>query len=748
MVKDLTPKKKSQKELIVAAIELLRAKGFDINPYTVADEAGIPRSSLYRSSEFMELLEKARGDLFDAADTSVENLQRRISELEERTRQLEETIWNLEADNEKLSKRANDAFQEGFLEAMKKTGDRIMRVEPPTPPVPTQTQDVPSQASTFSRPPAVDQAAVGSGAPLNGDVQASPADVRTLKTTADLDSHQSQPGTFAPSPAGEFAPPPVPPATTPSANASMSSGSARPVVERVSPEGVFNAARSGPYVASTYNPLVELSFKDVEAVYHYAAHSLKDISAQLPDPNQASEPAAALAQPDASPVQKGSSEDGQPSGWQDPSPNPSSAPQLVQPVAKAQSQDQLKPDLSPEAVAAYQSYAYNDNYSNTNLEHVEALFSGEEQMGGSLTRQESLFPSEETLTQFDPSLAESNQQARASANKKQAYLDLSSTEPQTSGVQPAQGGSFPPPPSYAQEEPGAPVAEQAYREWQQQPYGAWTADNQAPPESGAQMQDSYDYGMDAQQQAELFANAQKAGAQANVEEARARGRATADKLQAFADPRDLSLSEPVVDLDELDIFDDLDDYVDLDKIDVIDDVEADQDEEALKTAGDELRELIKGRIKQASEIPGEGGGGGGARTMAAGGGSPTDSKAGAMGARNKFVGGKAQQQTTLEPGVTPTPQPGFLPKIPPDIRRHCLILGVPPEPEQLTKDKVMQAWKNQIASPGVHPDLGGDTEAAVALNTAKDALTRWLDAQAPKLGKKFGKPPSQGTKET
>ena len=54
------------------------------------------------------------------------------------------------------------------------------------------------------------------------------------------------------------------------------------------------------------------------------------------------------------------------------------------------------------------------------------------------------------------------------------------------------------------------------------------------------------------------------------------------------------------------LFDDLEDYVDIDKIDVIEDVETDVGEvEEQKSAGDELRELIKGRIKQAADLPQE-----------------------------------------------------------------------------------------------------------------------------------------------
>ena len=109
--------------------------------------------------------------------------------------------------------------------------------------------------------------------------------------------------------------------------------------------------------------------------------------------------------------------------------------------------------------------------------------------------------------------------------------------------------------------------------------------------------------------------------------------------------------------------------------------------------------------------------------------------------RNKFVGGAKSGQEVPKGG----PAPAVVRQIPPEIRRACLILGL--RPEELTSDSVIQAWKAQIAAPGVHPDHGGDTEAAIYLNTAKDTLVRWLDAQAPKLGKKFGsKGPDKGDK--
>ena len=43
-----------------------------------------------------------------------------------------------------------------------------------------------------------------------------------------------------------------------------------------------------------------------------------------------------------------------------------------------------------------------------------------------------------------------------------------------------------------------------------------------------------------------------------------------------------------------------------------------------------------------------------------------------------------------------------------------------------------------MSQPGVHPDTGGDTETAIYLNNAKVELVKWIEAQTPKLGKKFG----------
>ncbi|MDP3509900.1 MAG: hypothetical protein Q8T09_18155 [Candidatus Melainabacteria bacterium] len=269
--------------------------------------------------------------------------------------------------------------------------------------------------------------------------------------------------------------------------------------------------------------------------------------------------------------------------------------------------------------------------------------------------------------------------------------------------------------------------------------------------------------------------------------------ATYDKLDAL--PAQEGEVPDILDLDQLDIFEGMEDIDELSKIEVIEDVVLaapnanmiSQSETAAmpKVSGEDLRDLIKSRIKQAQdhdpqqqhsldqlldaanaseaeppsgditspdpakaaaeEIPGT---------------AAIDLEALRHGARNKFVGGKSPatssppNTSTSPTGETSAPNPGAasagaaagaggaptprVAPIPADIRKHCMMLGV--RADELTIKVVIEAWKAQITAPGVHPDQGGDTETAVYLNLAKDSLIKYIEAQAPKLGKKFGQP--------
>lgn len=140
-----------------------------------------------------------------------------------------------------------------------------------------------------------------------------------------------------------------------------------------------------------------------------------------------------------------------------------------------------------------------------------------------------------------------------------------------------------------------------------------------------------------------------------------------------------------------------------------------ESEKKKKTAfnPDELRDLVQQRIHKQEEVQSskdEGDANSDKLTL------------------KKFVGGKHTGQET---------NPANMPRmVSPDVRRACKLLGL--RPEELSRQAVLDAWKREFSKPGVHPDTGGDTEMAMYLNNAKDTLVRYLDAQAPKLGKVFG----------
>lgn len=79
--------------------------------------------------------------------------------------------------------------------------------------------------------------------------------------------------------------------------------------------------------------------------------------------------------------------------------------------------------------------------------------------------------------------------------------------------------------------------------------------------------------------------------------------------------------------------------------------------------------------------------------------------------------------------------------LPPEIRKAAQILGVPFD--DITPNTVHKAWRKQMSLQTVHPDLGGEAEAAVLVNKAKAQLDAWFEERAPKLGKKLTKPPEK-----
>lgn len=98
--------------------------------------------------------------------------------------------------------------------------------------------------------------------------------------------------------------------------------------------------------------------------------------------------------------------------------------------------------------------------------------------------------------------------------------------------------------------------------------------------------------------------------------------------------------------------------------------------------------------------------------------------------KHKFVGRSREREQILK---ATAPRKGIEP--PADVRRWTEVLGL--DCDNFTSEEVYKSWRKQMASPSVHPDLGGEVEVAIELNTAKDSLIKWLDSFAPKLGKQF-----------
>ena len=121
-----------------------------------------------------------------------------------------------------------------------------------------------------------------------------------------------------------------------------------------------------------------------------------------------------------------------------------------------------------------------------------------------------------------------------------------------------------------------------------------------------------------------------------------------------------------------------------------------------------------------------------------------DSKDSAPAAPNAAETGRSTKKFVGTNRSTAEAAPAVPRTHPPEIRKACRLLGLNLEEMTLTRATVFEAWKKEMAKPGVHPDTGGDTEMAIYLNTAKDTLIRYVDDLAPKLGKKLG---GQQTKE-
>ncbi len=743
---DGTQTKNQEKERVVAAISALKAQGADVNPYTVSGEAQVPRSTLYRDPELMDLIYRERnGD--DSSHMSNDEFQSKIAELEESNEALNEQIWDLEKQLETMTKAKQDAYVQGFQAGIEEAAKRL---------------------------------AASTGAETTG-----PRPVIHVDTPVAESAPVSQVPEFKPTPVaaglGEtnyaYSEAPSTPSARSNGEGSEKAASKRKIDETT---GEYEPL-SDSHIAGDYRFGDSLMAQELDESYNPA----ESLSSELQYAEAAAAPEAeaqsAWAGPEAGPESESEEEEEEEDGDEEDDDEEEGEETAAAPP-------QQKPS-NPEETGEHDIFDDIESLVSEQREPQPATKHRGPDIDFSLAderahgepeqpvRAKKNFPDIDfglSSESDDQNGGEYHQDAVAAGARQAAPR---SPEPQHAGVaaQAADDGTVgqltrDPDGIYNIARSGPTVSSSAYNplvelSWKdlQTVYnfsvaslkdyakpgfgnepGALGGTNFADsstqqPRTPAQPQAQQQAPAQAQAQAQTPAQAQPKPrvAPRGPEPEFPDPRRTGDRLQALSDPRNLLDSEPIVDLDALDIFDDLDDYVDLDKIEVIDDVIAKPKAEEPSMGGDELRELIKGRIKQAAEMPNEPS----APRMTT---PPQPSKedgkdakdgkgAPAAGPRNKFIGGAKAGQ---EP---PAAVPSFVVKqIPPEIRKACMILGL--KPEEATQKSVIEAWKKQIASPGVHPDLGGDTEAAVYLNTAKDQLVRWLDQQAPKLGKKFGQP--------
>lgn len=643
MLKEVADEKKIGKEIVQAAIKAVKEKGWDVNPYTVADEAKVSRQNIYRDADLMGLITEARGATTTPAPASDDAQQARMQQLEERVSQLEkenktledacfereDRILELEAKCTDLEHEAetlavqlqntwNVAHQKGLIEGAAKARDEIMQETGPqrafTAPVQMQRQPQ-AAAQAAAQPPAE---------------QPSPSTVPEASPPETAPAAQSKPNDT------------VPQNTGPSWSRHLDPAS-----------NVFNVAKGGPYVASSFNPLDNLSWKDLETVYHFRVSSLKEVTKGL-----------AGESPDAQPKEASGVWTAQQGQQQQQS---RSNPEPTQPSSQSSGQQAPRPVSPPK-----QSYLELDSPSDPIPSSV-----GETALSDSSSELPGRQPPPDHIPAFGAGM-----HAESALDLDQmdifeglediedlGHIDViedvqpSSTLYQTTGdYLPFEGPAFNYRPSPTESLTNIPALKMP------QPTTPELPPDSQPP---AGTISSANNPVVQPQTSELLTNSQAEPAQAEDEAAQ----------------------------------------------------------------GDKLRDLIKSRIAQAKEQPFEQ-----SEPVTPPSPGSQDAAKGGGGMKSKFVGGKAAQQGAAAPegGAAPQPAKGFTQKpIPPEIRKSCFVLGL--RADEITQQMVMEAWKKQIATPGVHPDTGGDTEYAVHLNTAKDTLVRWLDQQGPKLGKKFGK---------
>ncbi len=724
MAKETEKNQEKSLQAIDTAIASLRTQDWDLNPYSVAAAAELEPEDVFNNKAAMDKIMAARGDgstyshdavlagrckeleaELDNAASINQDLYDRGSELAERVLELEASVAELEQEAETLALQLQNSWSLGYQKGLAEGREQALL--PPEQRLESQQKPHQKPASKTGEHPVVEAEANKS------ETEATKSEVEATKSTAeatksdlsakitdeDLPTESQLKSSLNQQPMAEEAQPGLstPADPVPAKTAPVQQPAAEPALAIVDTAGyndrVYNAVtdhRSPISVSEIYGAL---SWKQIETVYQYST------VAGRPNTNLYFEP--------------------------------------------------LSSEPEQERAAAEQPVAVEEQPA---IAKEQAVAAPEQPVAA---KEQAVAAPEQPVAAKEPAGAPAKSDEESAVNSRSAQTKAASKLPHI---------SFDPP-----EEPivGAPQSKPIVR-----------SSDMGEPDFINQ----YDGGLTGENFPSLDSLQAAAAARKDT--------STYDKLDAL--PAKDGEVPDILDLDQLDIFEGMEDIDELSKIEVIEDVVLaapnaniiSQSETAAmpKVSGEDLRDLIKTRIKQAQDHDPhqqhsldqllDAANAPGVHEASSETSNPESVKSAAPsateeipstgaidlealrhGARNKFVGGKSPSTSTppnasaSPTGETAVPNPGpaaagaptpRVAPIPADIRKHCMMLGV--RADELTVKIVIEAWKAQITAPGVHPDQGGDTETAVYLNLAKDSLIKYIEAQAPKLGKKFGQP--------
>lgn len=120
MSKDEITKTKIETARLKEAIESVKSKGWDINPYTLAEEMEIEKEDLYRDQDVISLILEARGHDCTFKDPGEEE-NRKILDLEK-------TLEELEKENNNLAQKIAEMEETASMPAPEDINSQVMEL--------------------------------------------------------------------------------------------------------------------------------------------------------------------------------------------------------------------------------------------------------------------------------------------------------------------------------------------------------------------------------------------------------------------------------------------------------------------------------------------------------------------------------------------------------------------------------------------------------------------------------------------